>query len=429
MSARNLVAALVVMAILVMAAARWPSASTASEGVPTAHVQRGRVETTVHATGEIRAARSTQMFTPTTGGQLQIVALAESGSAVKAGDVVVEFDSAEQQFNLEQARFDLAQAEQEIEKANATAAVEAAEDDVALMHARFDVRRAELDASANELVGSLQAKENTMLLEEARAKLAQLERDVTSKRESSRAAGHELQEKRTKADLAVRAAQQLIEVLRIRAPFDGYVTRRQNLQAFGGIIFSLAAMPEYRVGDAAFSGQPIADLIDASHVEASAKLTERDRTSVAAGEMVDVAIDGGPRGDLHGSVRSVSSVASRQIFDAGNRQFDVAIDLTGGRVMPGVTGMFTIHGQAFENVLYIPRAAIFDAIEKPTVYVRNGDGFVPHAVHIKALTETVAVVDDLNEHDEVALTNPRAPGRSRPAARSPAAPVTQRAAR
>ncbi len=55
------------------------------------------------------------------GGQLQIVHLAETGDNVKAGDVVVEFDTAEQEFNLEQARFDLQLAQQEIVKADAQA--------------------------------------------------------------------------------------------------------------------------------------------------------------------------------------------------------------------------------------------------------------------------------------------------------------------
>jgi len=425
---RRSAGAAVVAVVLTAGAARWWSASAGAQPIPTARIQRGPVEITIHTTGEIRAARATQIFTPATGGQLQIIALAESGAAVKANDAIVEFDPAEPAFNLEQARFDLQQADQEIAKAAATDAVKAAEDEVALLHARFEVRRAELDASANDLVGALQARENTILLEEARQKLAQLERDVAVRRESSTAAGAELQAKRMKAQLAVQAAERVIAQLKIAAPFDGYVTRRQNLQAFGGIIFSLAALPDYRVGDVAFPGQAVADLVDPSHLEASAKVTEQDRGNVLPGQSVDIAVDGEPWASLHGTIRTVSAVASRQLFDAGNRQFDVTFDVAGAGVKPGVTGVMTIHGATIENALYVPRAALFDVADKPTVFVRNREGFEARQVRVRAQTESVAVVDNLDPAFEVALVNPTTSGRTRPG-RPPAAPLTQRASR
>jgi HlyD family secretion protein len=427
-AARRSIATAAIAAALTAGAARWWSASADAQPIPTARVQRGSVQITIHTTGEIRAARATQIFTPATGGQLQIVALAESGSGVKAGQPIVEFDPAEPEFNLEQARFDLQQAEQEIAKAAASDLVKAAEDEVSLLHARFEVRRAELDASANDLIGALQAKQNIILLEEARQKLAQLERDVAVRRESSRAAGAELQAKRVKAQLAVQAAERVIEQLRIRAPFDGYITRRQNLQAFGGIIFSLAALPEYRVGDVAFPGQAVADLVDPSHLEASAKVTEQDRGNVLPGQLVDIAVDGEPWANLHGTIRTVSAVASRQLFDAGNRQFDVTFDIAGSGVKPGVTGVMTIHGATVDNALYVPRAALFDVADKPTVFVRNRDGFEPRQVRVRAQTESVAIVEDVDPSHEVALVNPTRSGRTRPA-RPAAAPLTQRASR
>ena len=121
-------------------------------------MQTGTVEIRVNAAGDLRATRSTQFFVPPMGGQLTILSLANSGTAVKAGDVIAEFDASEQEFALEQANFELELANQEIAKAEAEAAVIAADDEVALLTARFNVRRAELDARANELVGSLVAQ-------------------------------------------------------------------------------------------------------------------------------------------------------------------------------------------------------------------------------------------------------------------------------
>jgi len=394
--------------------------------VPTAHVKRGRVQVTVYTVGDLRASRSAQVAAPPMGGQLQIVHLADTGDAVKAGEAVVEFDTAEQEFNLEQARFDLQLAEQDIVKADAQAAVLTADDEVALLHARYDVRRAELDLQSNELVTAIKAQQNVLTLDEARQRLAQLESDVKTHGETNHASADGLREKRNKAQLSVQVAERNIESLHVRAPFDGIVTVRTNFQAFGGIYFG-GAMPDYRVGDAAFAGQPIAEVIDSSRVEVTAKLPEQDRANVSAGQSVDVAVDTVPDARLRGTVRSVSGVASRGLFDAGTRQFDIAFDVIGNpQVRPGVSAAIAISGQAYDNVLYIPRTAVFDVSGRPTVYVRSGGGFDAHEVQVRAWTDSVAVVENIEPSAEVALVDPNTPSGARPRPQ-PAAP--QRASR
>ena len=427
---RRAAIAIVVLAVIGVAGiavVRGVSPS-AAKAIPTAHVQHGRVQVTVYTVGELRGTRAMQLAVPPMGGQLQIIKLAQTGDAVKAGDVVVEFDAADQEFNLEQARYDLQLAEQEIVKAEAQAAVQTADDEVALLHARYDVRRAELDVQSNELVSAIKAQQNVLALEEAKQRLAQLEADVKIHRQTSRASAEGLREKRNKAQLAVQVAERNIDSLRVRAPFDGFVTIRTNFMAFGGIGFP-GVMPDYRVGDATFAGQPIADLIDASKIEVTAKLPEQDRANVSPGQSVEVAVDGVPASTLRGTVRTVSGVASRGIFDAGTRQFDIAFDVAGHpAVRPGVSAAIAIAGQAFDNVLYIPRTAVFDVAGKPTVYVRASRGFDAREIRVRAWTDSVAIVENIDRTAEVALVNPNAPSGARP--KSPSQPpAPQRASR
>jgi len=61
----------------------------------------------------------------------QIIELAKPGTLMHTGDVVLEFDPRPAKYNLEQNRSDLQQAEQEIAKARADAAVQTAEDKTA----------------------------------------------------------------------------------------------------------------------------------------------------------------------------------------------------------------------------------------------------------------------------------------------------------
>lgn len=393
--------------------------------MPTASVQRGPVQVTVHTDGEIRAARSVQIAAPPAGGTLTIVAIAPASAAVEAGDIVVEFDAADQTFALEQARYDLALAEQEIVRAEAQADVRAAEDEVALLQARYAVRRAELDASGNELVGAIVARQNLLLLEEARQALAQLERDVASRGDSTRAETAVLRERRNKARVAIAVAERNIQNLQVRAPFAGYVSLRPNLMAMGGVLFSGAVLPDYRVGDSAFPGQPIADLFDISRVEVAAKLQERDRGSVEVGQPVRVDVDGLPEATLGGVVRAVSSVASRRMFESGGtRQFDIAFDIlhAPGRTWPGTSASVTIDGVTFDDALFVPRAAVFDVDGRPTVYVRGPDGFTARDVTVKAWTDTVAVLEALDEGTVVALADPATAGDGPALAASPSGP-------
>jgi HlyD family secretion protein len=422
---RNAAIAIVVLLVAGIAVLRGVSRSL-PKTVPTAHVQKGRVQVTVYTVGDLRASRAMQLAVPPMGGQLQIVHLADTGDAVKAGDVVIEFDGAEQEFNLEQARFDLQLAEQEIVKADTQTAVQAADDEVALLHARYDVRRAELDLQSNELVSSIKAEQNVLALDEAKQRLAQLEADVKTHRETSHASADGLREKRNKAQLSVQVAERNIDSLHIRAPFDGFVTVRTNFMAFGGIWFP-GMMPDFRVGDGTFAGQAIADVMDTSHVEVTAKLSEQDRANVAPGQAVEVAVDALPDATLRGTVRTVSGVASRGIFDAGTRQFDIAFDVSGHpAVRPGVSAAIAISGQAYDNVLYIPRTAVFDVSGRPTVYIRAGGGFDAHEVRVRAWTDSLAVVENIEPSAEVALVNPNSPSGARPKA---PAPAPQRAAR
>lgn len=398
--------------------------------IPTVRVQKGPVQVKVYTTGELRAARAAQLVVPPLGGTAQIVQMASSGEWVSAGDSVVEFDPAEQAFSLEQSRFDLQQAEQEIVKADAQAAVQAAEDDVALLHARFETRRAELGVSANELLTAVEGKKNLLLLEEARHQLAQLEKDVQSHREATRASTNVLREKRNKAQLSVQVAQRNIDNLVIRAPFDGFVVVRENPGAFGGPIFFGMPIPEFRPGDSAFSGATIADVVDTSRVEVSAKVPEGDRANVTAGQSTEVRVDAIPGSMLKGSVRTVSSVASRQPFGGDAiKQFDVVFDVSGidARFHPGVTAQIVIAGATLSDALYVPRQAVFEAGGRSVVYARTGSGFDAREVRVKARTESIAVVENVDAGLEVALVDPRAPSGPRP--KSAPAPAGQRASR
>ena len=96
-------------------ACRQASALAGEMDIPTATVKEVDLQLKVLTTGALRTKDSRVIAAPAIGGgTLQIIKLARFGAQVPKGEVVLEFDPSEQEYNLAQNRSDFQQAEQEI---------------------------------------------------------------------------------------------------------------------------------------------------------------------------------------------------------------------------------------------------------------------------------------------------------------------------
>ena len=405
----------------VVAAARRVGPSTSATDVPTGRVKRGDLDMKVFVTGELKASHSEMLAAPPIGGgALQITHLLHTGSAVRKGDLVMEFDPSEQRFKLDQNRSELMQAEQEITKARADAAVVAAQDKVALLKARFDVRRAELEVQKNELVSTIDARKNELALEGAQRVLAELDQDVKSRTASNQATISLAEEKRNKAKLAMEQAQGNIDKMRVVAPMDGLVALEKNEGE--GFFFSGMSLPEFREGDQVEAGRTVGQVIDPSAMELVAKVGELERNRIQEGQSADIQLDTLPGTMFHGTVKTVAGNNARRFWDEDtSTNFEVAITLasTDPRMRPGLTAHVSINSDPRKNVLYVPRQALFLKDNKRVVYVRSGGNFDTHEVKIQAENESRAAIEGIEAGTEIALVDPTAPRRAaRPGASS-----------
>ena len=409
------IAGIAAAALLIAALSVVPTHGVQTDGgdIPTARVTQGDVPVVVHTTGELRPVRSAGLVAPAIGGPLQILNITGTGTPVKAGDVVVEFDLSEQEEKLAQAKSELAQAEQEITKLRADIVVQRAQEQVTLLTARFDVRRGELDAQGNELIGAIEAKKNLLKLEEAKGRLAQLQTDLSSRDTTDRASLAVLEEKRNKARLAMETAQRNIDQMRIRAPYDGVVAVKDN--DTNGAAWTGMVVPEYRAGDTVFPGRPVAEVLHESGLELVAKVTEYDRAHLNAGQKAEVAIHAVQGTTLPATIKTVAGASRRSDFFGwdSTRMFDVSLTVTGGtaNLRPGLTTQVRVTGDPIKHVLYLPRQALFEQNGKPVVFVRRGRSFEPRAVKVADRTEAHIVIADLPVGTEVALRNPLAEGK------------------
>lgn len=165
------------------------AAVSAGGEVPTTRVRRGRVVVAVTARGELEGGNSEMLTAPTVGGgDLPITFLREPGEVVKAGDVVVQFDTTQQEYNLREAEADLAEAEQQVIQAQADAEATAEETRYAVLSAESDVKQAELDVRKNPILPEIVQRENDLALEAAQARLKQAQQDLKNKSANAAAA-------------------------------------------------------------------------------------------------------------------------------------------------------------------------------------------------------------------------------------------------
>jgi biotin carboxyl carrier protein len=322
------------------------------------------------------------------------------------------FDPTEQLYKLDQNRSELLQAEQEITKAKADAAVVAAQDKVALLKARFDVRRAELDVQKNELVSTIDARKNELALEGAQRVLAELEQDVKSRSQSNQATIELAKEKWNKAKLAMDQAQDSIRKMRVMAPMDGLVALEKNDGAAGGFFFTGMSLPEYREGDQVQPGRSVGQVIDPSSMELVCKVGELERNSIKVGQSVDLQLDAFPATTFHGTVKTVGGNNRRNFWDDDTAsKFEVSVTLasTDPRMRPGLTAHVFIRSDPKKNVLYVPRQALFLKENKRIVYARDGSNFDPREVKIQAENESRAAIEGISAGTEIALIDPTAP--------------------
>jgi len=407
-------------------ACRTQAALATDAQVPTATVKEADMQIVVRTTGALRTEQTRAITAPPiAGGTLQIIRLARSGEMVHTGDVVLEFDPSQQEYNLAQNRSDLEQGRQEIVKAKADAAVQTAEDQTALLKAKYAVRRAELEVSKNEIVSTIDAQKNLLALEEAKRALAQLEQDIRSHGASNDAALAISEEKRHKAQLAMDQAEQNIKNMRIVAPIDGLVVIHGNRDSTGGIFFGGMTLPDYHVGDQVNPGSSIAEIIDMSKLELFAQVDETDRTNLKSGQAVVIRMDSLPGESFAGAVRNVGGATARPFWDDNQKhKFDVEVqfDRLDPRFRPGFAARVSILGDKITSAVSLPAEAVFDRGEKKVVFCRQGQGFVAQDVKVRALSEGRAILEGVSAGTVVALVNPekKSGGKSKAASSGPA---------
>jgi HlyD family secretion protein len=393
-----------------------PTAS-ADAGVETAAVVRGDFIDVLPIRGEVRARRTIPIAAPRRAGDLQIVFLAPSGAAVKAGDVVIRFDTSTAERQLAEKRSALREAEAEIQRARAEASIAAQAVKGDETKRRYDVERAKLDVSTSEVISRLDAEKAAISLTAAEQRAREASMKVTANQATSQASMGALERRREKALADVQLEETRLAALTLRAPADGVVTLGLNWRAGGPF-----AQREWRAGDRAWPGAGIAQLPVVESLYVLARVDETDRGSLKTGLDADVEVQAIGGRSAPAKITAFSALAKVEMGPIWPppRLFDVQLDLAtpNPAMRPGMTAAIKIRRDKIPGSVLVPTRGLFPPTRNSVaaggtggtpaeVFVLGSRGFERRSVRVaRRGPDKSAIADGLQPGERIALERP-----------------------
>jgi HlyD family secretion protein len=387
---------------VVLGAARL---SRRSPTLPTFEVKRGEFLDSLQFRGEVKALKSVTISAPAEAGDLQILKLADEGTVVKPGDVVVEFDKTKTEQDLAQDRSALKSAEATIDQARAQARLAEEEDKTAVLKARYDVEAAKLEASKQEIISKIEGEEKKLALADAEQKLREAETKQKSDESLNRATIESTVHASKKASFDVERTERALAQMSVRAPTPGTIS---VLQHWAG-----SNMVPFRSGDQVWPGAPIAELPDATTLRISARVDETERGRLALKQPVTVQLNSIPDRQFTGHIEQISAIASMD-FSSGwpitrNFTLEIVLDQTDARFKPGISGEVTVVVDRVADALTIPAQALFQKSGQNVAYVWQGTQFQERDIEVgRRSGDKVMVAKGLQAGQQVALKDPTA---------------------
>jgi len=381
----------------------WVHSAKRDPSEPVFQVQRSEFLDVLQFRGELKAARTVSISAPADIGDVQIVKIAADGSAVKKGDVVVEFDPSKTKTDLDQDRSILKSADAQINQGQAEGKLTEEKDTTAVLKARLDLEAAKLDASKSEILSEIDGAKARLKVKDAERTLQEAEETLKSDQAKAEAtvAAYRCASAKAKFD-AERAAHSLDRMV-VTAPTDGTIRLVP--------IWHDGAETPFKAGDRAWSGSEIAELPDATSLHIVAHVDETERGRLTLAQPATVQLDAIPDRQFTGKIQHIGTIAGTD-FSAGwpfPRAFDlqVAIDQNDPRLRAGMNVQVTVIVDRVPNAISIPAQASFMKSGRTVAYVWDGSSFAEKAIQVDRRSRDRCLVSSgLNPGDRVALKDP-----------------------
>ncbi len=376
------------------------SPATSSE-VATALVQRGDFAVSLKNSGEIRAANSFTLTTPSSrANQIQIVFLVPEGTTVKEGDVVVRFATTEVDKQILDKESEMSMLLSDLQKFKADKALRDDDLDGSLRNAELTYEQAKLQVEKMKFEAEVQRKESEINLEKNKLAFEQAQRKM-----KSQSSVDDSEEKK----LSIKIAQTKRDLDQARKEKDGFTLRASR----GGLVVyetNWSTGRKINVGDNPWQGMPVVSLPDLSKMQSVCNVNEVDVSKVKVGQSVKVSLDAFPDKSFWGSIASVATIGQQKDRNSNLKTFEILINIDGTDpiLKPGMTTSNEIVMATLQDTLFIPLESVFVKDGKSLVYRMLGSRAKETEVALGPKNSDFVVVStaELHPGDRVALRDP-----------------------
>ena len=262
---------------------------------------------------------------------LTVIRLAPSGSRVKKGDVLAEFD---RQAQLRDYVDKQALAEDEngkVLQAQAAELAAKAKDQTELEQAETALNKAELDMKKVELLSRIDAEKAQETLDESKATLAQLKQTFLLKRKAAQASIRVLEIQRDRTRETMAHSQANAALMQIHSPIEGVVVYTT--------IWKEGTMGEVQEGDQVRPGGSFMQVVDPSEMEVHVRVNQEDLAGLRLGDRARVYLDAYPDLSFKGKLESIDPMGRKGDFSATVRSFSATFSIEGNdpRLMPDLS--------------------------------------------------------------------------------------------
>ena len=400
----------IVLAIVVAALLFLSLRGSRSEVGAPVEVKRADLVLTVDVEGELAAVRSKEIGVPPVSEvDFKIAFLAPEGQAVKKGDSILRLDTEMTERQLAEKRAELAEAQKKVEQKEIDLRMKLLELEQQEAQTRADLGRAQLKVEVPPEVQQRIEFEKAVLDKKGRERdIENLEAEGRVTQALTGAEVASLREQRDRAAGRVKALEDAIEKMNIRAPQDGIVVYRTNWRD-----------EKKKVGDSVWFGEVVLSLPDLTEMKGDGFVDEADGGPVKEEQPVTLRLEARSDFDLRGKVARIGRTVMQRSWRTPLKGYrvEIALEKTDPTFMrPAMRFRGEVETGRAPRVLLVPRDAVFLRDDGPVVFVRRALGWREVKVTLGRSNRTqVEVVSGLAEGEKVSPVDLALPRERQPA--------------
>lgn len=392
--------------------------------IPTSKVKEGKFVVSFHEIGTLDAERSVAVNSEING---KIITLVREGVIVKEGDELAILDTSELERDVRnqtleyenriadvdraKAEFDLLQESNRTDRDQAEAQLEFDKNELTLAEQELEKKKRLADeklipgTQVDQAEGVVRSKSLAVQKGEAQLKLKL--KEIESKESQKQAEIRNMEFRANMAKMALDREKERMSGAVINAPAPGLVVLSKVYDGSRG----RRALQE---GDTVSPRQTLCQLPDLSSMQVKVQVGEADAPKVTIGMPVLIRLEAVPKKVFHGSVKSISSLATEsnpwEGGTPGKKNFEVVIGVQErdpSTIKPGMTADAEFISDEIPKAIYVPIESVVEQGGKTYVYVKQGGRYTRLPVKTgKSNDNHICITEGLKAGQVIALRDP-----------------------